>query len=251
MKKIRLITIGHLASELNLSVIENWKSKIFKVVERQRYSLTVEPDLINWGYSDKLLNKELPTVQQLTNNSQSERTNDVDINFFIVDVPLTLNHFSRILSDNRVVVTYFEVKEILERNLIPLENFCIGLLYTYSLVDMIKVDRHMTMADENWMAHSACKHCLFDMCGIKEQVVRSCNKPTICGDCELKLKSRRVSEDVIETVKKELKSLKRNSYEMIKFFLKSHPKLSLLISFIAAIIASVIANLFGSLLNLN
>lgn len=177
-----------------------------------------------------MLNKELPTIQQLANSTEGGNPSVVDINLFIVDVPLELNYFSQIISDNRVVITYFEIKEILQRNLIPLENFCISLMYTYSLIDMIKADRHMTMADETWIAHSACSHCLFDMCGIKEQVVYSCNKPTICPESEVLLIQRKVSEDIIKTVKKELRSLKRDSYEAIKFFLKSHPKSSLFLS---------------------
>ena len=57
----------------------------------------------------------------------------VHINVFVLDAPLEYNYYSRILDNDYVVVTYYQIREILYKEDIPLENFLLRLLYAYSL----------------------------------------------------------------------------------------------------------------------
>lgn len=42
---------------------------------------------------------------------------------YILEVPLENNYFSRIIDQNRVLISYYEIKGILRIESIPLENF--------------------------------------------------------------------------------------------------------------------------------
>lgn len=131
MVNIRIITTGQLASELNITKIIAWKSVLFKVVDYQRHNLDLVPNLPNWGYSDGNLNANLPTTEVLDVGAMVNET--VHINVFVLDAPLEYNYYSRILDNDYVVVTYYQIREILYKEDIPLENFLLRLLYAYSL----------------------------------------------------------------------------------------------------------------------
>lgn len=60
--------------------------------------------------------------------------------------------------------------------------------------------------------HDETKGCLFDMNGIKSDLIESCNKPIICRECEYKLTNAMVPNNVIENIKHELKSVKKPLY---------------------------------------
>ena len=238
MINIRLVTFGQFSSELNITKIANWESVLFKVVDHQQYNLTLVPDLPNWGYSDRNLNANLPTPEGLDIGATLNET--VQINIFVLDAPLQGNYYSRILDNDCIVVTYYQIREILYKEDIPLENFMLRLLYAYSFIYMAKQGKHMSMSDEARFAHAR-KGCLFDMCGIKTEVIYSSVSPSLCGECENKLNGK-VQTSVINKVRKELKHIRKDVYHRVLSFLKNHPYLSLAISGLTAIVLNLMAN---------
>ena len=238
MVNIRIITTGQLASELNITKIITWESVLFKVVDYQQHNLNLVPDLPNWGYSDGNLNANLPTTEVLDIGAMINET--VHINVFVLDAPLEYNYYSRILNNDCVVITYYQIREILYKEDIPLENFVLRLLYAYSFIYMAKQGEHMAMSDEVRFAHAR-KGCLFDMCGIKTEVIYSSVSPSFCRDCEVKLNGR-VQTSVVNKVRKELKHIRKDFYHRALSFLKNHPCYSLIISGLVAIVLNIVSN---------
>lgn len=238
MINIRIVTFGQFGSELNIARIINWVSILFKVVDYQQHNLTIVPDLPSWGYSDGNLNAKFPTPKELQNGALVNET--AHINVFVIDAPLEGNHYSRILDNDCIVITYYQIREILYKEDIPLENFMLRLLYAYSFIYLAKQDEHMSMLDEARFAHAR-KGCLFDMCGIKTEVIYSSVSPSLCGDCETKLNGK-VQTAVIDKVRKELKHIRKDFYHRVLSFLKIHPYLSLFLSGLAAFGLNILAN---------
>lgn len=237
MVKVRIAVIGGKDPELGIGRVSDWKSSIFKVVDIDYFFLNAMSDIPTWGFSDENLSQNLPRKEQFKKDAES------DIIIYVMDVPLQSNYYSRILDNNRIVVTYYEIREILREQKIPLENYLVRLIYAYSLLFMIKTGKTLTMVDEQLMAHDARRGCLFDMCGIKKEISASCLSPQICGECYGKLLKKNVPEDTLKSVNRELKKLKRGLFYSIEVFLKQHPILSILISFLAATVSSIFASL--------
>jgi hypothetical protein len=235
--KIKIITLGYMPFELNISKIQKIKSKTFEIIEKiENYSLEKNSDIEDWGYSDILILNELPEI------------NNIDILFAITTVPLELNWYSRRLSNNKVVITLHDVKEILENNQIPIENLISYLLYAYTLA-FKRYNNSIPKYDENFdLIHHETKGCLFDMHGIKTDLVKSCNKPIICPTCKEKLRNGKVSEERINEITNEIKKIKKPLFYTISDFIKKHPIWSLIISTTYIIIMGIISSIIATLL---
>ncbi len=241
MVYLKLVTIGNLDPELNIKKVKKWRSSIFKVdQEDEVFYLNTKSDLISpqWGYSDTNLAHHLPSVERL--NLDTRRPYLV---IYVVDIPLEDNHFTRILDNNRIVVTLYEITDILKDKKVPLENYIISQMYTYTLLVLLKTGKKVTMDDEMFMVHDARRGCLFDMCGIKREVVDSCLSPIICKECMGKLSLKGISQNDLIRIEKELKCLNRSWYYRIALLLKRHPIISLIISLLVTLLLNVGANL--------
>lgn len=240
MVNIRIVTIGNV-NFLDIKKIENWKSGLFKVCGKiENYTLNARVDTYDWGYSDKNLEDNLPKIEQI--NEQSEEDAVADIYIYVLNVPLTLNHFSRILPNNRILISYYEIREILDTNYIPQENFLISLLYTYTLIFLAKEKKELTMTDEENIAHDVIRGCLFDMRGIKSDVIYSCVSPKICDICVAYLHDKNISLKIINTTKLEIKRIKRKLYYRIILFFREYPIISLVITALSALLLNVFSN---------
>ncbi len=106
--EISVVTIGHMPGEFNRQKIKNWNSSLFKVVGYiESYSLPVDSDGEGWAYTDDNLKRQV-----------LEKFNG---NFLIalVNVPIEDNWYSRRLGENRIVITFHEIKNILSNSNIP------------------------------------------------------------------------------------------------------------------------------------
>lgn len=238
MVNVRLVFIGKVPAELNVKKVTNWKSSLFKVYPEVKYPLNLTPDIIPWGYSDNNLSKNLPSAEEV--KQQSKENQEVNLLFYIIDAPIQLNWFSRIFAPNRIVLTFYEAKDILRKEYIPFENYIITHLYFYSLLFVKVGTGTITMPDELAMVHGARRGCVYDMCGIKDELPDSCITPGLCSHCENELKN--VDLNLLTTVKKELKRLKRMSYYRFVLFLKANPKLSVAASALFAALCSVLGS---------
>jgi hypothetical protein len=228
--KIKLVSIGHLPIEFQSKKILRWNSSIFEVVgDIDNYSLRCDSDRPDWVFSDQLIEQQLPSIIALVN------------------VPIENNWYARRLGNNRVVFTFHEIKDILEFNNIPLENVIYRILYAYTLLYKRSGDKIPNFGEVPGYTHDETRGCLFDMNGIKTDILASCHKPIICDECQERLRQEKVSNDLIIRTQKEIKKIQRDLYYRIFGFIKKHPAWALVLSSIFAIILGTVSSLIASL----
>jgi hypothetical protein len=138
------------------------------------------------------------------------------------------------------------VKEILEDKNIPLVNVIYRLLYAYTILYKRSGDRIPDFGEAPGFTHDETRGCLFDMNGIKVDLVASCHKPIICDECRERLRQERVSNEIIEKAQREILKIRSDRYYILLDFLKKHPIWSIVISSIYAIILGVSASVMAS-----
>jgi len=233
--KITVATIGHMPPEFNRSKITNWQSGIFEITGQiESYILSKDSDGLGWEFTDKSLEEVLPEKFQ------------GDFLAAIVNVPLELNWYTRRLKNNRLVFTFHEIKDILTYSNIPLENVICRLLYAYTLLYRRSGNRIPMTGEHTNFAHDETRGCLFDMNGIKTDIIYSLHKPIICTHCVEKLKQERISNEVISKVQKEIIRIKKPLFFQISDFVKKHPIWALVISAISAVALGAIGSYIAS-----
>lgn len=234
---ITVTTIGHMPADFNKNKITNWKSSVFSINgEIESYSLNKNSDGENWEFLDKNLEEVLPT------NFNS------DFLISIVNVPIELNWYTRRLSNNRIVFTFHECKEILTHYNIPLENIIYRVLYAYTLLYKRSNNKIPVTSEHTHFAHDETRGCLFDMNGLKTDIIHSCHNPIICKHCEEKLKQEKISNEVISKIQREIKRIKKPLFYRLADFVKKHPIASLIISAITAIILGAIGSYIATVI---
>ena len=238
MVKVKLISVGNIIYELDKEKIVGWKSKLFEVMSTiDEYPLTADSDTSDWGYSDTNLLNNLPA------QNQGISTPNADITIYLLDVRIEDNYISRVLPQNRILLTFYQVKEILRREHIPLENLLLTHIYYYVILYRIKQGTWLSPSDEMQMSHDAARGCLFDFCGEKEDCVCSCLSPILCPSCIAHLQEHGLPVNEVEQVQRELKRIRRTFYDSVCLFLNRHPYLSLLLSLAVSFTISIIANI--------
>jgi len=235
--KIKLITVGHLPPHLNLKGISKWKSGVFELIgEIENFSLRRDSDADDWVYSDVLLKDSLP------------RHDGADFLLAIVNVPLEDNWYSRRLGDNQIVFTFNQIKEFLTRENIPLENGILRVLYAYTLLYRRAGNKIPGFGEVPGFTHDETRGCLFDMNGIKSDLVESCNQPRICEDCVERLNRELVADQTIKSAQKEIRKIRKHLYYRVLDFVRVRPIRALLISSIFAIMLGISSSLIASYL---
>ena len=233
--KIRLITLGQLPAQFDKTIIQKHRSSVYQLIgDIENFSLNIDSDGDDWEYSDQLLSK------QVTEKFVG------DFLIAITNIPLEDNYYTRRLSGNRVVFTFHEIKDYLIAENIPLENMIFRLLYGYSLVFRRSGNLIPEISSLTNFAHDETRGCLFDMNGLKSDIVHSCVKPIICEKCKENLKQEKVSNDMITHVQKEIKDFNKKRYYVILDFVKANPILAIFISSLTAIVLGVIGSIIGS-----
>lgn len=230
--RIKLVTIGYLPHDFRIEKIKNWQSEIFQLAGNiENFSLRTNSDGEHWEFSDSLIKEQLPT------------TTDVDFTIALVNVPIENNWYSRRLSQNQIVITFHEIRDILRDCNIPLENVVLRLLYSYALVYREYSNRIPPVNEVTDFTHDETRGCIFDMNGIKTDLPFSCDKPQICEECQERLRRSSVSSNVIEQSKKETLKIRKEFYYRVLDFVKKHPVWTLIISSSYALILNIIASI--------
>ncbi|MBD3620061.1 MAG: hypothetical protein HUJ28_11365 [Chromatiales bacterium] len=234
---ISVVTIGHMPSEFDKRKIKSWKSALFSVVgDIENYSLTQDSDGYGWEFTDAKLEQVLP--EQFTGNFL----------IAIVNVPLEYNWYTRRLSKNRVVFTFHEIKDILNGFNIPLENAVFRLLYAYTFLYKRSGERIPLNDEATNFTHDETRGCLFDMNGIKTDIIYSLHEPIICPDCVERLRKEKVSNETISKAQNEIIKIKKPLFYRIVSFVKKHPIWSMVISAISAIILGAIGSYIATVI---
>jgi hypothetical protein len=234
--KFQIVTLGHLPITFNKNKIEKWRSKIFELTGSiENIELRSNSDGPNWEYSDTNLKSEIP------------KKNDGDVLFAIVNVPVEDNYYIRRLGNNTIVLTFHEIKEFLDYHNIPLENAVLRVLYAASIV-YNRFNKIPSTNENHSYTHDETRGCLFDMTGIKEEVIYSCHKPILCNNCQSEIRKDKVSNETIATAIKELRRIKKKLFYRITDIIKNHPIWAIVISSLFAIFLGTIGSLIASFL---
>lgn len=233
--KIKLITIGRLPLHLDLNRISAWRSEVFELAgDIDNFALRCDSDSDGWVFSDALLKAQLPVHA------------GADFLIAVVNVPIEDNWYSRRLGDNQIVFTFSQIREFLTWENIPLENAILRALYAYTLLYRRSGNRIPSFGEAPGFTHDETRGCLFDMNGIKSDLVESCNKPIVCAACEERLRNERVSTQTIKAAQKEIRKIRKRLYYRALDFVKAKPLVALTISSAFAITLGVAGSLIAS-----
>jgi len=235
--KISIATLGHLPAEFDRNKIAQWQSSVFEIAgDIESYTLNRDSDIDGWGFSDAALEGEVP------------KNFDGDIFIAITSVPLELNWYTRRLSSNRLVFTFYEIKEILGHFQIPLENIVYRVLYAYALIYRRNGNRVPLSGELTNFTHDETRGCIFDMNGNKIDIVHSCHEPIICSDCVERARRERVTDETLQKAQKELKTIKKPLFFRMADFIRIHPIWALIISGLSAIAVAIVGSILGALI---
>ncbi|WP_144277133.1 hypothetical protein [Chlorobium sp. KB01] len=212
-----------------------WKSDIWEIHEGRIDTITLngDSDLPSWGYSDRVLSGNAPV------------TSDAQMTLYILNVPLQDNYYFRRLADNVACMSFFEIADALRSCNIPLENAVLRLIYGCALMYTRK-RVFPSILELSSFAHHETKGCIFDMAGIKTDIIFSSNNPILCESCCVAASGDQVPNEFLATVKKEIQGIKKHLYYQIADVIKLHPLLALTLSSIFAIILGTIGSLVAA-----
>lgn len=231
MVSFRIVALGDIPT---LPRLTSWKSKIFRIEgDIQHYQISADSDLEDWMYSDSLISSLAPS------------RGSEDILLVLTNVPLENNWYVRRIGDNRAVMTFHEMREILNESNIPLSNLVLRILYAYALI-FNRNGNQLHATNEFSYAHDVTKGCLFDMTGWKGDIKYSCHRPILCQSCSQRLRDEMLSEETIERVSKEIGGIQKDLYFRIADWVKTQPVLAIAISSFAAVLLGAMGSLVAS-----
>lgn len=238
--KIKIVFLGHVPHSIDIDKIVKWKSEIFEILKPiNTVAIVGNSDGGSWEFLDKNIDKQLP-----------ER-DGADVLLAVTNVPLQNNYYIRGLADNKACMTYEMMADILKADNIPLENLLLRMLYFISLTYKHYGGRSPISEEQISIIHHETKGCIFDMNGVKTDVVYSLNGPQLCHSCVETLTTKpkhKIEKEVIDKVQSELKKIKKGLYYKITDFVKRKPILAIFISSTVAIILGTIGSIIATLI---
>ena len=235
--KIKLVILGQLPVDLDKIKLTKWQSDVFEIVGQiDNYTITNNADGPRWEFTDENIETQLP------------ETFEGDFLIAMTHVPLEDNYYARRFTNGRICMTFYEMADILNLSNIPIENLVYRLIYSYALIYKRHGNRIPSRDEVTTFTHDETRGCLFDMNGIKSDVVYSTNKPIICDSCVQRLTTERVPINTINKVKEELKEIKKSMYYRLADLIKKHPIWTLVLSTISALIIGSFGSLLATIL---
>jgi len=233
--KIALRLLGHKAPDLDTDALERWRSDLWEIHEKKIDSLPLngDADLPSWGYSDDALAAKAPAKK------------GADITIYMLNVPLEDNYYFRRISKNIACVSLYEVAEVLRMHNIPLENLILRMLYSSTLIHGRK-GYLPPISELESLAHHETKGCIFDMNGIKTDIVFSCNRPILCAACRLAASGEQVSNEILDIFEKEIRKIRKRLYYRVIDWVKKKPLIALALSSVFAVFLGVVGSLVAS-----
>ena len=227
--KVRIVSLGYLKSTINIKHILQWKSNIFYITKYDHFELLPNTEGPAWQYTDEQLRDIIV------------KDNSSDITIAVISAGLEKNWHFRTVMSKIVVVSLFEVDNILRSSEIPLENYILLALYRFSTVYK-KLQRLPEISTR--ITHDETRGCLFDFHAYKTDLIYSTEKVILCEECKTNLKKARISSQFIHYLEKELKQIRQKLYYRIASFIKIHPILAIVISLTIAFLVNITSSIF-------
>ena len=229
MINFAIVTLGHIKHKIDVDRIRSWSSKLFRVSSISTCQ-NIPDGRIGWqAYTDD----DLSFVRPAT---------DADITVAITEYALEGNFYIRHTASGVIVMSFYEVGDLLEWQSIPLEHFVIRNLYELGLIFQLYGRLVPTRERVPDIIHDETRSCLFDMNGLKSDVVFSTAHPSVCDQCRARLSSSQLPSGTLRNLERELRRIRKPLYYRIAGFVRQRPVLSLCIAATAGFLLNVLAN---------
>lgn len=239
MKKfeIQLCLLGYQRHLDKIKKLQKYRSKLFHIIGcieiRQ-----LPPSDLDWAYSDSIICNLL--------SANNVDNSDVDLCLCFIDHPIEDNYFMRDLSqfDSKTVLcSFFQTEDIFAAKNVDLFNYVHGIVLN-NLVQIATLHE----VDEKHFLHDDTRNCLFDMCGIKEDVAIKYSAPKLCTSCISKIESSAVDKNFLPLLNREFKSFKKMLFYRILDFIKQRPILAIVVTSIFTIVINVMSSFIYELI---
>jgi hypothetical protein len=235
--RLTLVKLGHFKRNIDLSSLRRWNSDLFEVVTLQERAHAPDGDQ-EW--------------QEFLDDSEGLPEPDVssDITVAITEYGLEDNFYLRRLRSGLILMSLAEVGSLLEERNVPLENFILRNLYCVSLIRYHQGRACPTSRNGRPdLIHDETRSCLFDMNGIKSDVLYSSSEPCVCSACKAKLESADLPAGVLRSVGRELARIRKPLYFRMRDFVRRRPLVSLSLAFAGGLLLELIGNAAYDFLN--
>lgn len=232
MKKISIVQLGFLKRQVNLRKLKQWKSSFFSIDNIEEISCMPESDQSgDWQYLSDCKIREV-----LKHGEKS------DITLAITEYRLEDNFYIRKV-DNVVVNSLFEVGDILQYSHVPIEHFIIKTIYEMVTLLHIHPDLPNTRDGIPEIFHDETRRCLFDMNGLKADVIYFfTGTPSLCSQCESYLVRKQLPKNFLKDLTREIKKIRKPIFYKIYDFVICHPIWSIVIVAISQLAIGLLAN---------
>jgi hypothetical protein len=207
---ITLVIQGNLKYPFDLEYIQKWDSKIFKIVGTERVESLPNSGFVPSGYSDQEL------VAIFTPSGRS------DLTLAIVGAQLELNFYARMPPTGVVVLSLFEMGDILNRENHTVETFVLRCLYALVLA-YVECGRSLSLTRALQLHHDEPRGCLYDFNQAKVETVRSLDRPKLRADCLARLGHRQIDASFVPALIEELKRIRKGRYYRILDWARKNP----------------------------
>lgn len=230
--RIKITRLGNLKTKFDITRIRSWNSSLFVVAKEAEINHLPDTDTGTWGYSDELL------------ESLVKDDSDVHFNLAIINAPLEDDYYLRRVNNASAVISLYETSEIVQRNKFKSEDFVLLNIYTLLVAYQLEIDQHSS----HELFHDDIRNCIFDFTGLKEDLIHSLLKPSLCDNCKSKINRTQTTNEFVPTIERELKKIKKDLYFRIEDWIKENPILSLLIAFGSGLLVNLISSIIFKLL---
>jgi hypothetical protein len=240
---ISIVQLGQLKRQINFRSLQQWKSKIFKINSVSEIShIPNSESIVDWQYlSDEVVRNSV------------ERDDNAKITMAITEYSLEGNFYMRRIDKGLIIISFFEVGDILRNSDIPVENFILRNIYEIVALTYAYPDLPNTSDGIPDIIHEETRSCLFDISGIKTDIVYSSSKPSLCPQCEANLQQKQLPKDFVNDLTSEIKKIRKPLFNRISDFIKYHPIWAIIIGittqFCIGLIAGLVANYLYYMLN--
>lgn len=222
--------LGAAKGRIDIAQVKKWKSSIFQFDNVKIIDSLEDAEGEDWVYTDSQL-------ARLTNHDEPS-----DFTLVLMNGPLEYNFYMRRINEQVAAISFYDIAKEIQSYGFSLESYVIRNIYELVLIFILCGNRFPPPPEVYKFAHHDIRGCLFDMNAEKTDLVYSLHKPTICHSCEHRIRTAKIEQAYLETLKSELKKLRKNLFFRLSDFVRRHPVVALTASLAFAILANLIAN---------
>jgi hypothetical protein len=235
--ELDIVRLGQLKRQIDFDFIKQWKSEFFEIKSiLEIHNIPNFEDMLGWQHLHDDLVRSAVTYDK-------NRTTIV-----ITEYSLEDNFYMRRIDKGLIIISFFEIGDILQSDNIPFENFIIKNIYEIVTLELAYPDLPNTRDEIPDIIHYEPRGCLFDMNGMKTDIIYSTRKLILCPQCTAFLHNRVLPQNFIKGLISEIKKIKKPFYYRISDLIKRHPLWAILIAITSQVFIGIVAGLLANYL---